>query len=83
MTMSPICVYVEVRPRPWTRTISPARRMLPPPTLQVVLWTACDDLVEGQAVLDQPVGVDADLVLLLEAAPAIDFRRARTVRSCG
>src|SRR5262249_14834360 len=29
-----------------------------------------------QAVLDEPVGVDADQVLLLEAAPAVDLRRA-------
>ena len=51
--------------------------MLPPPTLRLFFATAAIDLVEGQAVLDQPVRVDANLVLLLEAAPAIDLGGAR------
>ena len=51
--------------------------MLPPPTLRLLPRTACDHLVEGQVVLEQPVGVDADLVLLLAAAPGVDLGRAR------
>ena len=42
----------------------------------VVLLDRLDHLVEGQAVLDEAVGVDADLVLLLVAAPAVDLGRA-------
>ena len=51
--------------------------MLPPPTLRLFFCDGLDDLVEGQLVLDRAVGVDADLILLLEAAPGVDLGRAR------
>jgi hypothetical protein len=47
------------------------------PSQHVVGLHGLDDLVEGQSMLDQPGGINADLVLLLEAAPAVDFRDAR------
>ncbi len=67
---------LTVRPRPWTSSIWLFWRMLPPPTLLVVLLDGLDHLVEGQAVLDEPVGVDADLVLLFVAAPGVDLGHA-------
>src|SRR5262249_8840331 len=39
----------------------------------IVLVDGLADLVEGEAVLDQPGRVNADLVLSLEAAPRIDL----------
>ena len=35
------------------------------------------DVVEGQAVLDQPTGIDGDVKLPLVAAPGVDLRDAR------
>ena len=75
-TMCPIWSTSLVRPRPCTSNISPARLMLPPPTLRLFCSSGLDDLVERQAVLDQPVGIDADLILLLVAAPTVDLGRA-------
>ena len=39
----------------------------------VVLLDGLDHFVEGQAVLDEPGRVDADLILLLVAAPGVDL----------
>ena len=66
---------VAVRPTPWTSNMPSAWRMLPPPTLQVVVLHSRDHFVERQAVLDEASGIEADLILLLEAAPAVDLGR--------
>ena len=42
----------------------------------IVLFDGLHHLVERQAVLDEQVRIDAHLVLLLVAAPAVDLRRA-------
>ncbi len=48
----------------------PAWLMLPPPTLKLFFCDRLDHFVEGQVVLDQPLGIDADLVLLFDSRPS-------------
>ena len=48
----------------------------PAADVAVVLLDGLHNLVERQAVLDQPLRVDADLVLLFVAAPAVDLGHA-------
>ena len=76
-TMPPICSSLTVRPRPWTSSIWLFCSMLPPPTFRLFFSRASTTSVERQAVLDQPVGIDADLILLFVAAPGVDLGHAR------
>ena len=79
----PYLLEIVVRPRPCTSNMPPSWLMLPPPTLKLFFSRGLDHFVEGQVVLDQPLGIDADLVLLLIAAPAVDFGHARNRADCG
>ena len=51
--------------------------MLPPPTLRLFFSTASTTSSNVRPCLISRCGIDADLVLLLVAAPAVDLRRAR------
>ena len=51
-------------------------RMLPPPTLRLFSSTASTTSSNVRPCLMSRFGIDADLVLLLVAAPAVDLGRA-------
>ena len=50
--------------------------MLPPPADEVVRPHRLHHLIEGNAVVQQLFRIDAHLILLLVAAPAVDLGRA-------
>ena len=66
----------DVRPTPWTSSIWLLGADVAAADVAVVLLDRLDDLVERQLVAIEPVGIDADLILLLVAAPGVDLGRA-------
>ena len=76
MTISSNLFDVPVRPDAVNQQHSALLADVAAADVAIVGVDRLDDFVESQAVLDQSIGIDADLILLLVAAPGVDFGRS-------